>query len=312
MKKGLGRGLSALLDYDGEPDGQATASEAKNGMPESPGTAAGGVIYMDIRKIEPNQRQPRQYFDEASLTELAESIKAFGVIQPLIVKDCGDHYAIIAGERRFRAARMAKLATLPVIIKDYSEMETLQIALIENIQRQDLTPIEEATCYKRLIEDFFFTQEDIAEKIGKTKNAVANAVRLLELDLRVQQLAAEGQLSASHARVLLTVNDGDLQYECARRIAEEGLSVRGAEHLLAAMQHAEAKTAKKQAEDVPGETEDVWQAYRRAAEDLKTLLGAKVNIHHGKKKGKIEIEYYSPEELDRLLCLFKSLSNAEG
>lgn len=307
MKKGLGKGLGALLDLEtDEPGLQPAAAETSPAQTtQTDAVSKGGVLNVDIRKIEPNRQQPRQYFDEESLKELAESIKSFGVIQPLIVKDCGSHYAIIAGERRFRAARMAKLTELPVIIKDYSEMETLQIALIENIQRQDLTPIEEAACYKRLIEDFFFSPEDIAEKIGKSKYAVTSAVHLLELDARVQQLVAEGRLTASHARVLLTVKDGDLQYECAQKAAEEGLSVRGTETAIAAAQKAAAASHKQKKTEEP--SLEALTAFRHAEDELKTLFGAKVNIHHGKKKGKIEIEYYSQDELDRLLCLFKTL-----
>jgi ParB family chromosome partitioning protein len=295
MKKGLGRGLGALLDRDGE----ATAEVSRDG-----GAAEPGVTHIDIRLIEPNAEQPRQYFNEDTLLELAESIKSFGVIQPLIVKDCGGHYAIIAGERRFRAARIARLETLPVIVKDYTPLETLQIALIENIQRQDLTPIEEATCYKRLMEDFYFSQEDIAEKIGKNRFAVSAAVRLLELDPRVRDLVASGQLTASHARLLLAIKDNEMQFACAQKIIEKDLSVRGAEALVSAMETA-APAGERQDALVD---EAVLQAYRQAEYDLKTLFGAKVNIRQGKQKGKIEIEYFSPQELDRLLCLFKTIN----
>jgi ParB family chromosome partitioning protein len=269
---------------------------------EAGSVASGGVIMADIRKIEPNSQQPRRYFDEDALAELAESIKVYGVIQPLIVKDNGTHYSIIAGERRFRAARIAKLTEVPVIIKDYSDMEVLQIALIENIQRQDLTPIEEALCYKRLVDDFFYSPSDIAEKIGKSKHAVTAMLQLLELDERVQGLAAEGQLTASHAKVLLTLKDGDDQLEIAEQIIEKGLSVRGAEALITQMERDEQ--AEQIREKLP---ENVMAAYRRAEEDIKAALGAKVNIKPGKKKGKIEIEYYSPDELERLLTVFKQI-----
>lgn len=301
MKKGLGRGLSALLDYS------ATNAESE-GQEFSQESASNGVTQIDIRLIEPNRQQPRQYFDQEALAELAESIQTFGIIQPLIVKDCGGHYAIIAGERRFRAARLAKLETVPAIVKDYSEMETLQIALIENIQRQDLTPIEEASCYKRLVEDFFFTQEDIAQKIGKNRTAVSNIVRLLDLDNRVQELVSVGKLTASHARVLLQIRDVETQYACAEQIAEEGLSVRDTEKLVTSLSKAETRqTDEKKPAD---QTEQA--VYRKVEDELKSLLGAKVNIHPGKKRGKIEIEYYSTEELDRLLCLFKRLPSADA
>jgi len=260
-------------------------------------------MMVDIRKIEPTKDQPRQYFNEAALEELAASMKEYGVISPLVVKKNGDIYTIIAGERRYRAARIAKLAEVPVIVKDYTDGDILQVALIENIQRQDLTPIEEALCYKRLMDDFFFSADDIAGKVGKSKHAVIGALHLLELDKRVQAMAGEGKLTASHAKVLLQVEDGDLQVACAEKIAEEGLTVRGAEALVAA---ALKKAAKLESE--PGEaaafgeiTEEVQRAYRRAEDGLKQIFGSKVNIRPGKKKGRIEIEYYSPDELERLL-----------
>ena len=297
MKSGLGRGLNALLDASRQDDAHDTA----------PGTQ-GGTLMVDIRKIEPNKGQPRQYFDEAALEELAASMKEYGVISPLVVKDSGGGtYTIIAGERRYRAARMAKLPEVPVIVKDYSDGDILQVALIENIQRQDLTPIEEALCYKRLMDDFFFSSEDIAAKVGKSKHAVISALHLLELDPRVQALAAAGKITASHAKVLLSIEDGDLQTACAEKIAEEGLSVRGAETLvLAALKEAarqekaldEAGTAPP--EEIP---EEIQKAYRRAEDDLKRVLGSKVSIRPGKKKGRIEIEYYSPDELERLLLM---------
>ena len=314
MKKGLGRGLGALLDRDGE-----TAAEDARKRP-----SADGAVFIDIRMIEPNRNQPRQYFDEESLGELAESIKSYGVIQPLIVKDCGGYYSIIAGERRFRAARSARLDKLPVIVKDYTELETLQIALIENIQRQDLTPIEEAVCYKRLMDDFFFSQEDIASKIGKNRFTVSNTVRLLELDARVQVFVAEGKLTASHARLLLSVKDMEAQYACACAILEKGLSVRGAEEMITAALAAQTAALKAEADDKAGADADkpgnlnaadmkeaVLQAYRHTENELKALFGARVNIRgQGRNKGKIEIEYYSKDELDRLLCMFKSINTA--
>ncbi len=293
IKKGLGKGLSALLGST-EADGGASAR------------GTGGAVMADIRRIEPNSGQPRRYFDEDALNELAESIKTYGIIQPLIVKDNGDHYTIIAGERRFRAARLAKLSEVPVIIKDYSDMEVLQIALIENIQRQDLTPIEEAMCYRRLVDDFFFSPENIAEKIGKSAHAVTSTLHLLSLDERVQSLAAEGQLTASHAKVLLQIKDGDDQLDAAEQIIEKGLSVRGTEALIAAL--AREEKPERPFERVP---ENILAAYRRAEDDLKRVLGSKVNIKPGKKKGRIEIEYYSPEELERLITAFKQIQPPE-
>jgi ParB family chromosome partitioning protein len=302
VKKGLGRGLGALLDITGDiayatDDSGAAVQDGRAG-----GYIAGqgNIIMADIRSIEPSRQQPRQLFDENALRELAESIKAYGIIQPLIVKDNGDYFTIIAGERRYRAARLAKLETIPVIVKDYTDMEILQIALIENIQRQDLTLIEEANCYQRLMEDFFFSAEDIAQKVGKNKHAITNMLHLLELDGRVRSLAADGQLSASHGRVLTGVKDADAQFDIAIQIIKKDLSVRQTENLVAAY----LRTAQKEENPV---SDNVTAAYRRAEDDLKRWLGSNVHIRPGKKKGKIEIEYYSAEELERLLGMFKRL-----
>ena len=293
MKAGLGRGLNALLDASRQDDNHDTTS-----LP-----VTGGTIMVDIRKIEPTKDQPRQYFNEAALEELAASMKEYGVISPLVVKENGGVYTIIAGERRYRAARIAKLAEVPVIVKDYSDGDMLQVALIENIQRQDLTPIEEALCYKRLMDDFFFSAEDIAGKVGKSKHAIISALHLLELDPRVQAMAGEGKLTASHAKVLLQVEDGDLQVTCAKKIEEDGLSVRGAEALVDAALKEAAKLENELHETgaISEISDEVLRAYRRAEDDLKQLFGSKVNIRPGKKKGRIEIEYYSPDELERLL-----------
>jgi len=289
MKAGLGRGLNALLSAS-----QESATE--------PGNLPAGTLMVDIRKIEPNPNQPRQYFDDVTLEELAESMKTYGVISPLVVKESSGIYTIIAGERRYRAARIAKLTEVPVIVKDYSDGDVLHVALIENIQRQDLTPIEEALCYKRLMDDFFYSTEDIATKVGKNKHAVISALHLLELAPKAQTLASEGKLSVSHAKVLLAVEDAELQEYCAEKIIEDGLSVRGAEAMIATALRDAAKPERNI--DEPDELpEEVVYAYRKAEDDLKQVFGSKVNIRPGKKKGKIEIEYYSPDELDRLLLM---------
>jgi ParB family chromosome partitioning protein len=297
-KKRLGRGLGALLSLN-EEENRLSATEDSSEFESGTGS---GVDLIDIRKIEPNENQPRQFFDDSALAELAESIKAYGIIQPLILKDCGGYYSIIAGERRYRAARLANIESVPAIIKDYTDLEILQVALIENIQRQDLTPIEEAVCYRRLIDDFFFSQEDIAVKIGKNRSAISSIVRLLELDKRVQDLISAGRLTISHARVLLALKDGDIQFETAEHAAEDDLSVRETENLVALIQTKAEEANKEEAKE---KKPDMKAIYRHAEDELKTLFGAKVNILQGKKKGKIEIEYYSPEELDRLLGLFK-------
>jgi len=319
MKKGLGRGLNALIDgvttagNARQPRENNTALGAEAGeVVALPQAVSGGIMMVDIRKLEPNPTQPRQFFDEDSLAELADSMKTFGIVQPLLVKDNGEHFTIIAGERRYRAARLAKLEEVPVIIKEYTEMETLQVALLENIQRQDLTSIEEANCYKRLMDDFFFSADDIATKLGKNKHSIISSLHLLELAPRAQELAAEGKLTASHAKVLLSVEDTDLQAQCAEKIVLDGLSVRAAEAMVAqvlksvAKQEAEALEPAVE-EQVDEAKESTTSAYRRAEYELKQVLGSQVHIRPGKKTSKIEIEYYSVEDLDRILELFRKL-----
>jgi len=317
MKKGLGKGLGALLG--GVQEAHEDAKPLVEVSPSPPGALSskeGGVLMVDIRKVEPNPTQPRQYFDEEALDELAESMKTFGIVQPLLVNEENGTYMIIAGERRYRAARKAKLTEVPVIIKNYTEMEVLQVALIENIQRQDLTSIEEATCYKRLMDDFFFSADDVAGKLGKNKHAVISALHLLELTPRAQQLAAEGKLTASHAKILLSVEDEELQGVCAQKIAEVGLSVREAESMVNSVLKAAAKKAaleekatQESDEDEATATspENAAYAYRRAEYHMKQVLGSQVHIVPGKKKSKIEIEYYSIDDLERIMAIFKRL-----
>ncbi|MCL2223437.1 MAG: ParB/RepB/Spo0J family partition protein [Defluviitaleaceae bacterium] len=303
-KSGLGKGLGALISgVQSAAVAESTAASATQAA-ES-GEVLGGVLTVDIRKVEPNPTQPRQFFDEETLDELAESMKTFGIVQPLLVTEDNGNYTIIAGERRYRAARKAQLTEIPVIVKDYTEMEILQVALLENIQRQDLTSIEEAACYKRLMEDFFFSPDDIAVKLGKSKHAVISALHLLELTPRAQELAAEGKLTASHAKVLLNVEDEELQAVCAEKIAETSLSVRESETMIAAALKAAAKKDTPAVKDEPDENAE--KAYRRAETELKHVLGSQVHIVPGKKKSKIEIEYYSAEDLERLLALFRKL-----
>jgi ParB family chromosome partitioning protein len=283
-KKGLGRGLDALLDN------RVNALET---------AAQSGVTTVELRRLEPNLKQPRKHFDEVALEELAESMRTYGVIQPLLVRESGDFYTIIAGERRYRAARIAGLTEVPVVIKEYAPMDELQVALIENIQRQDLTPIEEAQCYARLMDEFFFSAEKIAKQVGKSKHAITAMLQLLKLAPATQQFAVTGELTASHAKVLLAIEDERVQSNLAERIADEGLSVRATENAVAA---ALRDAADKTLTQLP---ESVLQAFRTAEIDLKHALGAKVSIRPGKKKGRIEIEYYSSAELERLLELLR-------
>ena len=311
-KKGLGRGLNALLDSAAtEPKKSVKQEQSAKIESAAEATVTGVAMMVDIRKVEPNPTQPRQYFDEDALKELAESMKNFGIIQPILVSEADGHYMIISGERRYRAARIAQLTEVPVIVKEYTEMEILQAAIIENIQRQDLTAIEEAVSYKRLMDDFFFSADDIATKLGKNKHAVISALHLLELAPRAQELAAEGKLTASHAKVLLSVEDPELQATCAERIVQEGLSVRAAETMVsqalkaAAKQAAEAAEGTEEKEQTADAQENSTYAYRRAESELERVLGSQVQIRPGKKVSKIEIKYTSIEDLDRILEIIK-------
>jgi ParB family chromosome partitioning protein len=319
-KSGLGKGLGALIGGVQQgaerQEAKARESEATKGTAVGGFTPGGeGVLTVAIRKVEPNPTQPRQFFDEDALEELAESMKTFGIVQPLLVTaETPDRFIIIAGERRYRAARKAQLTEVPVIVKDYNEMEILQVALIENIQRQDLTSIEEATCYKRLMDDFFFSPDDVAGKLGKSKHAVISALHLLELTPRAQELASEGKLTASHAKVLLNVEDEELQAACAEKIAEIGLSVRESENMVSAALKIAAKKAAISNQPEPtneeiSAKENAEKAYRQAETELKHVLGSQVHIIPGKKKSKIEIEYYSNDDLERLLALLRKLQN---
>ncbi len=285
-KKGLGKGIGALI--------QATSEQLEE-------SSKAGVVMVDINKIEPNKNQPRKYFDEEKLSELAESISQFGIIQPLIVKDEGSYYSIIAGERRFRAARAAKIKEIPVVIKDYNALETLQVALIENIQRQDLNPIEEAMCYKRLIEEYFFNVDEIAKSVGKSKHIIYFLTTLLNLDERVQVLLAEEKIAPSHGRFLLLLKDKEQQFGFSQQIIENELSVRETEKLIRRFMANQEKEANRPEDEVPFEKK---VNYRFIENQLKDLFNTKVKIKDGKNKGRIEIDYFSDEELDRLLSLF--------
>lgn len=293
LKRGLGKGLNALLQDD------ADKTLIENGEVLR-------VIEVDLNKVSPNKDQPRKTFEQNSLDELAQSIKEHGIIQPLTVKKAdASNYEIIAGERRWRAARIAGIKKVPVIVKTVSDQETLELALIENIQREDLNPVDEALTYKRFYDEFGLNQEEIAEKVGKSRAAIANSLRLLKLDKRALVFLEEGKISSGHARALLGLNDNELQFELAERIIEEGLSVRIVEDLI--RQGYPPVTEQKDKKTPAIKDKDRIIAFKGIEKDLKTLLGAKVKIKDGKNKGKIEIEYYSDDELDRLIGLIKSI-----
>ncbi len=307
MKRGLGRGLDVMIPDNGgsvksntgKSSGKTTASDHKK-TKENPAPQS-GEIKIKITKIEPNRDQPRKQFDEDSLLELSESIKQYGVLQPLVVSDKKDYYEIIAGERRWRAAKMAGLKEVPVIIKELNEQEIVEISLIENIQREDLNPIEEALAFKRLLEEFHLKQDEVAERVSKSRTAVTNVMRLLKLEKEVQQMLIDEMITAGHARALLAITDREMQIRIANEIFDEKLSVRETEKLVKAVlsPKKEKKIPKNPAEDA---------IYESLEEKMKGIIGTKVRINRRKNdKGKIEIEYYSKNELERIIDLFESI-----
>ena len=267
-------------------------------------TDAKNEVMVNINKVEPNKEQPRKNFDEDALLELSESIKQFGVLQPLLVVDRKDYYEIIAGERRWRAAKMAGLKKVPVIIKDLTEQEIVEISLIENIQRENLNPIEEAIAYKRLLNEFNLKQDEVAERVSKSRTAVTNSMRLLKLCDKVQQMVIDDMISTGHARALLGITDEEKQYTLAQKIFDEKISVRDTEKLVKKMQKQKNSPAK----EVNPEKKKLDAVYQEAEEKMKTILGTKVIINQkDSMKGKIEIEYYSPDELTRIYELIESI-----
>ena len=256
---------------------------------------------LKLNLIEPNSEQPRKNFDEESLQELADSIKQYGILQPLIVQKKGNHYEIIAGERRWRAAKLAGITDVPVLIREYDKQQTMEIALIENVQRADLNPIEEAQAFQQLIQEFHLTQEEIANRVSKNRATITNSMRLLKLDVRVQDMLADGKISSGHARALLGLEEGERQYQVAVKINEDKLSVRDVEKLVKMMNRPPK-------EKKPEKGPDIDLIYRQVEDKLKSIMGTKVVINQkDKNKGRIEIEYYSQEELERLIELMESL-----
>lgn len=279
IKKGLGKGLEALISTEGNDDR--------------------GIMELKITDIEPSSEQPRKLFDDEKLLQLSESIKQHGVVQPLIVKKEGNTYRIVAGERRWRASRLAGLKTVPVIIKDFSKRQVMEIALIENLQREDLNPIEEAEAYEKLINEFNLTQEDISRTVGKSRPAIANSIRLLTLDEKIRVMVISGYLSSGHARTLLSIDDVQTQLKVAEEINKRGLNVRDTEKLV-------KKIITKSVSKV--NVKKLNEEYAAIQDKLKELLGTKVELVVNKKKGKIMIEYYSVEELERIVELIESTS----
>ncbi len=283
MKKGLGRGLDALI---------SSANTLDEGR---------SIVEIRINEVEPNIEQPRKVFDQEKLETLAESIKEHGVVQPIIVRKEGSRYIIVAGERRWRASKLAGLKTIPVIIKDLSTREVMEIALIENLQREDLNPIEEAEAYQKLMEEYEMTQEEVAKIVGKSRAAIANSVRLLTLTNEIKEMLLDGRITSGHARTLITIPDMERQNELAKEIVEKNLSVREIEK-LAALENKKSTPRKKPISKNNIEVTNL-------EEKLRTAYGTKINLVRGKNKGKIVFEYYSNDEFDRIIDILLKYGN---
>lgn len=309
LKKGLGRGVDALIPSaetrkaatqkkEEKPEVQVVEKEVVKEVVKEVKVPADTTL--PVSSIEPNRNQPRKNFDKAELEELADSVKRYGVIQPLIVQKKNDYYEIIAGERRWRAAKLAKIKEVPVVIKDYEPQEASEIALIENLQRSDLNPIEEAKAYKDLIEEYDLRQEDVATRLSKSRSAITNSMRLLNLSEKVQGMIEDGDLQMGHARALLGLENEGLQEKTAKTVVDKGLSVRDTEKLVKSILHPKQKKL-----PIPNQNTAEVQ---RLTERLKEILGTKVSINQkANGKGKIEIDYYSTEEFERLYEMFESI-----
>ena len=299
LGRGLGKGLDAMISDTAKPRSADKAQEKPLHQETDPKDK---VFMVKLSQVEPNRKQPRKQFDEDALLELAESIKQFGVLQPLLVQKKDDYYEIIAGERRWRASKLAGVKEIPVIVKNFSEQEAVEISLIENIQRENLNPIEEAAAYKRLMEEFHLKQDTIAERVAKSRTAVTNSMRLLKLDERVQQMLIDEMLTTGHARALLSIENKELQYSTAVKVFDEKLSVRETEKLVKEVLNP-AKKEKPQEKD---RAQDL--IYEQLEEKIKGIIGSKVAIHRKTKdKGKIEISYFSQEELERIVELLETI-----
>lgn len=300
-KRGLGRGLSNLIPTDDTTEDVTTktSKQTKTGTVTKTEVVKKVEQTLNINRIEPNKNQPRKEFNEDALQELADSIKQFGVIEPLVVVKRKGYYELIAGERRWRAARLAGLKEVPVVIKDYDDQQIVEIALIENIQREDLNPIEEAHAYERLIQEFNLTQDEVAERVSKNRTTVTNALRLLKLTEKVQQMLIDDMLSTGHVRALITIADPQLQYETAMYIFDKKLSVRETESYVKKLLNKKPKEKTSEKEDP-----ELSFLYKAIENRLKESLGTKTTIKaKTKDSGKIEIEYYSQEDLERITQL---------
>lgn len=301
-KGGLGKGLDSMI-----PDTSAKVKKKSPAPAPAENTKEVDIkdersVLIKMSMIEPNREQPRKQFGEDALLELAESIKQFGILQPLLVQKKGDYYEIIAGERRWRASKLAGVKEVPVIIKEFSDQEAVEISLIENIQREDLNPIEEAVAYKRLMEEFHLKQDAIAERVSKSRTAVTNSMRLLKLDERVQQMLIDEMITTGHARALLAIEDVEIQVMAATKVFDEKLSVRETEKLVKEILNPVPEKPEKPVDEAQN------LVYQNLEEKIKQIIGSKVAIHRkNNDKGKIEIEYYSKDELERIVELLETI-----
>ena len=310
-RTGLGKGLGAIFG-DEVMESAAEEQEKKNHpKPEQVNVKAekkeeepevGREMFLKLSSIEPNHNQPRMEFREESLMELAESMKEYGVLQPLLVQKKGEFYEIIAGERRWRAAKLAGLKEVPVVIREYTKQQSMEIALIENVQREDLNHIEEAKAYQKLMQEFGLKQEEIATRVAKNRVTITNSMRLLKLDNRVQDMLIQNQITGGHARALLAVDDPELQFQIAGRIVADNLSVREVEKLVKSL------SKKKEPKEKKEEDESIFLIFRELEDRMKTAMGTKVSINRkDSNKGRVEIEYYSEAELERIVELIESI-----
>lgn len=301
-KSGLGKGLDSLISDKVSHKPSSTSEKKEKAIASEKEKAEKTELLLKISQVEPNRNQPRKKFDEDALLELAESIKTYGILQPLLVQKRDNYYEIIAGERRWRAAKMAGVKEVPVIIKNLTDQQIMEISLIENIQREDLNPIEEAHAYKQLLTEFHMKQDEIADRVSKSRSAITNSLRLLKLCDKVQQMIIDEKLTMGHVRPLIGIEDPEEQYQIAQRIFDERLTVRETEKLLKKLQKEKENPEKKV------EADQLALIYEHVQELMKQILGTKVTVHPKKNHtGKIEIEYYSQEELDHLLEMMQTI-----
>ena len=302
-KKGLGKGLGAIFGEDVIKESQ---EESIKGKTTEKTEENGRELMVKLALIEPNHEQPRKDFNEEQLGELAESIKRYGILQPLLVQKKGSFYELIAGERRWRAAKIAGLKEVPVVLREYSRQETMEIALIENVQREDLNPIEEALAYQQLVKEFNLTQEEIAVRVAKNRATITNSMRLLKLDEQIQKMLIQNLITSGHARALLSLENKALQLKAAKLILDGRLSVRETEKLVKRLVKEAASEKDEKKEKIRDEAMEI--IYQNLEERMKSIMGTKVSIHNkDKNKGRIEIEYYSKAELERLVEMIESI-----